>query len=210
MTVKIKNSLYIIVLYLLSWLFLSTLFKYQIAHWYTHTYYYTFLITLFLSGGIFYYKMPVSSFYSTFKHELCHWFMGVLFFNKPYAFNVGGNGEGYYQSYGKGNIIINLAPYFLPITTLFLLLLQVFFNKPMRFYYILIGISLAFDIVSAAKDYHRQQTDWKISGGTFVSIQFSLLMAIIFLISVLTILFNGFGGFIDFLPKTWRILSNIL
>ncbi len=160
-----------------------------------------FSISFLFSAVIFNIKLRQSSFYGTMKHELCHWLFSVITFRKPAAFNIHQHGGGQYAYYGKRNYLIVLSPYFFPITTFFLLALHLFFVRPSNFYFTLIGISLAFDVISMLKDYHFQQSDWKVYGLIF-SMQFSILLGVFFFILHLIVLFQGY-------PAVWKFLKDI-
>lgn len=115
----------------------------------------------------------MQSFYAIFRHELCHWIFAVLSLNKPQALHIGNNSGGYYSYTGKSNYFITLAPYFSPITSLALLMLSVLFTSPSTWFYILMGIALAFDAVVVIKDYHLGQPDWQRYGAGFFHSHFS-------------------------------------
>ncbi len=119
-----------------------------------------FLISFLISSLVFMFKLKRENFYSTMRHEFCHWLFSLLSFKKPRSFNIESSGEGNFSYYGAHNYYIILAPYFFPIVTFFLLLFRIFFERPSQYYFFLIGITFAFDIVSTLKDYHLQQTDW--------------------------------------------------
>ena len=153
--------------------------------------------------------MLFSSFYSTLRHELCHWLFSVLSFSKPYSIQINPDGSGHYQHIGKGNYFLTLAPYFFPITSFSLLLASVVFQKPITIYFIIMGLALAFDVVSMFKDYHFQQTDWNKNGILF-SVQFSVLMFIIMLMFYFTILFGGFHEAWNLIKTTFFTIKKII
>ena len=109
----------------------------------------------------------------------------------------------------KGNYFLTLAPYFFPITSFSLLLASVVFQKPITIYFIIMGLALAFDVVSMFKDYHFQQTDWNKNGILF-SVQFSVLMFIIMLMFYFTILFGGFHEAWNLIKTTFFTIKKII
>lgn len=146
--------------------------------------------------------MSAGSFYSTLRHELCHWLFSILSFNKPHSIHINPDGSGHYQHIGKGNYLLTLAPYFFPITSVSFLLIRLFFEKPSPIYFVLLGATLSFDMVSMFKDYHFQQTDWQKNGILF-SVQFSVLMLFLMLSLYCTILFGGFDDGFRLLKLTF-------
>lgn len=202
------NIIGILFIPIIAILFFYILTQYYFAYWYTHPYYYYFILSVIIGCLFFYRMLKKDSFYSIFRHELCHWLVSVLCFNKPKGFNVSSNGSGRFTYEGKGNIFINLAPYYLPITTLFFILLQFLMSTKPQWYFIVVGIAFSFDVVSAAKDYKSYQQDWKDSGGVIISVVLSLSLAIFYVISFLTILFKGLEGYTMFLQRVWMVLNN--
>lgn len=195
-----KKIISLLFLYIICIFVFYTAMKYNFIDWYKHPKFKYFAITFLGFAVLFYKKMRSSSFYSTLRHELCHWLFSVLSFSKPYSIQINPDGSGHYQHIGKGNYFLSLAPYFFPITSFSLLLASVVFQKPITIYFVLMGVSLAFDLVSMFKDYHFQQTDWTKNGILF-SVQFSVLMLIIMLMFYFTILFGDFH-------EAWKLIKS--
>lgn len=204
----IKKTITLIITYLLVFVFIKIAISRYLSAWYHHKQFWYFFGAFLVALVIFKKYLNANSFYSTLRHELCHWFFALLSFSKPHSLRINGDGSGSYQHFGRHNYGIVLAPYFFPIVTVFLLLFQVFFNRPSFMYFILLGVALAFDGVSMKKDYHFQQTDWQVYGIRF-SIQFSILVAILFLVSILVILFGGFDAYTLFLKRGYYFAKGL-
>lgn len=180
----------LLLLYGLTALSLQAGYRGQLAELQAHPHISYFLISLGLGAVLCWRYVGQASFYGTLKHELCHWFFAILSLHKPHALQVNGRGGGSYQSReGRRNYFFMLAPYFFPISSYALLLLSLLFEQPTSAYYVLVGLALAFDTVTMAKDYHLGQTDWRAYGVPF-SVLFSLAMYILMLLSLLVLLFG--------------------
>lgn len=204
-----KKIISLVVLYPLCIAIFYTATKHNFSSWYKNPKSIYFAISFVGFLFLFYKKMLFSSFYSTLRHELCHWLFSVLSFSKPHSIQINPDGSGHYQHIGKGNYFLTLAPYFFPITSFSLLLASVVFQKPITIYFIIMGLALAFDVVSMFKDYHFQQTDWNKNGILF-SVQFSVLMFIIMLMFYFTILFGGFHEAWNLIKTTFFTIKKII
>lgn len=205
----LKKIITLIILYIITFTFIKVTIPSYAQSWLNHHAFYYFFISVVV-GFFFFRKLSEKTpFYDTLRHELCHWFFALLSFSKPHSLNINGDGSGSYQHYGKHNYSIVLAPYFFPIATMFFMLMQVFFSHPAKPYYVLLGLAFAFDVSSMVKDYHLQQTDWRVYGITF-SIQFSILLALIFSLSILVILFGGFEAYPKLLKQVYLLLREII
>lgn len=190
----------LILVYALAILSSVAVLRHECQLWLSHSYVLSFGASLALSTLILWRYMAQTSFYATFRHELCHWIFAVLSLNKPHALHIGESNGGYYSYMGKSNYCITLAPYFFPITSLTLLMLSILFRSPSAWFYILMGIALAFDAVVMIKDYHPRQIDWQRYGKGF-SIAFSLAMAWLCLHTVLVLLFSP--SYTAYLMRIW-------
>lgn len=190
----------LIISYALGLVSTMVVLDYEWQAWLSHSYAWSFGASFVLSALLLWRYMPQASFYATFRHELCHWIFAVLSLNKPHALHIGESNGGYYSYVGKSNYCITLAPYFFPITSLTLLMLSILFRSPSAWFYILMGIALAFDAVVVIKDYHLGQTDWQRYGVGF-SIAFSLAMAWLCLHTVLVLLFSP--SYTIYLMRVW-------
>ncbi|HON26434.1 MAG TPA: hypothetical protein P5317_08555 [Myxococcota bacterium] len=170
----------------------------RIGYWIDHTHFWYFAGAFVGLGILLALVMKQSSFYSTLRHEMCHWLFSVLFLHKPVGISVSLQ-EGEYVYSGKSNYFITLAPYFFPIVTFFLLLLRLLFDNPGPLFFIVIGLAMAFDLVSSIKDYHCGQSDWRRFGRPF-SVIFSATMLAFFTVLHFSILFEGFSA----VPKLFK------
>lgn len=179
------------------------------ARWLSHPSFGWFVSVFVVSSICFWKFLSPMSFYSTFRHELCHWFFALVSLNKPTALNVHAGGAGSYSYYGRSNYFITLSPYFFPLVSVMLLLVSLFFSKPSHFYFLLMGVVFAFETISMAKDYHPHQTDLQKYGRWF-SILFSVAMYFLFAFSLLVILFNGWRGYGTFLSSIFHALLDMI
>lgn len=204
----IKKTIALIVLYVVAFLFISTAIGHYVTDWYRHRAFIFFVGSLLAGILVFRQYLRAGSFYGTLRHELCHWFFALISFNKPHALNINGDGSGNYSYSGSRNYGITLAPYFFPLTTISLLLLQVFFLRPAIPYFVLLGVALAFDLTGIKNDFHPRQTDWQQYGVLF-SLQFSILNLLIFVMSICVVLFGGFSAYPEFLSKCYLLLKSL-
>lgn len=192
----------LLVVYVLALVSSAAVLRHEWQAWLVHSHIWSFGASFALSALLLWRYMPQASFYATFRHELCHWLFAFLSFNRPHALHIGDNSGGYYSYMGKGNYCITLSPYFFPITSLALLLVSVLFANSSAWFYILMGLALAFDLVVMIKDYHPRQSDWQRYGKGF-SVAFSLAMAWLCLHTVLVLLLSP--SYMAYLGRMWTI-----
>ncbi len=104
----------------------------------------------------------------TLEHEATHALFALLTLHRIVAFRASLGRGGQVKFLGKGNWLITVAPYFFPTAALLLFLvafLLPFPGLPWRGF--LLGISLAYHIVSTIRETHRDQTDIQVLGATF-------------------------------------------
>ena len=152
----------LILLYLvLSFSYTIALYKevvvYGFGHKKQHYFYYTLVIALI----IFYKYLKTENFWATLKHEFAHTIFALISFKTPAALHINEDRSGSAYYYGSGNHLITLAPYFFPITAIFLMLISFIFGRPGYIFYVFMGIALAFDLITIYKDFHPYQTDLK-------------------------------------------------
>lgn len=193
----------LIVVYTLALASSTVILRYEWQVWLIHSYIWYFGASCIFAILLLWRYMPQASFYATLRHELCHWLFAVLSLNKPNALHISGNTGGYYSYVGKGNYCITLSPYFFPIASLALLFISVLFTNPSAWFYVLMGLALAFDIVVITKDYHPGQSDWQRYGMGF-SVAFSLAMAWLCLHTVMVLLFSP--SYMAYLGRMWTII----
>ncbi|GAB4288902.1 MAG: hypothetical protein Kow0090_01310 [Myxococcota bacterium] len=117
-------------------------------------------------------------FYRTLEHELCHIILAVTLLRKPERLSVRrGNGEAVYS--GQGNILIDLAPYFLPLTAFTIALFSLAVKSALLpLFQIGFVAAVGYHLVFASYEVVHSQPDVKNHG-----ILFSLgVVAVIFLL----------------------------
>ena len=107
--------------------------------------------------------------FSTLEHELTHAFFAMLSLNKVTGLNASGNAGGVTEYQGFGNWIISLAPYFVPSLSL-IMLLALSIAKPAHYsvLFVVMGVTLAYHLLSTWEETHREQTDLQKTGWGFV------------------------------------------
>lgn len=151
-----------------------------------------FWIAFAVSLLLFLIFLKQSAYVSILKHELVHNFFALLTFKKPEGINVSKGKGGEFSYSGKSNPFIMLSPYFFPLITAILLLIFLFGLKNLNIFFLFLGIACAFDMMTAFKDTHLQQTDLKKYGFFF-----SLLFVMFFWLINWGVIFNFVmnGGF---------------
>ena len=129
------------------------------------------------------------TFLEIFEHELAHTLTAYAFFNRVHFFAVHTKVGGMVEHQRASNFIIVLAPYFLPVFTLPLLLLRPFINSlALDVIDLLIGVTLAFHYAGLVKEFSPQQPDISRSGALFsfaMIVFFNALFAVLILSFVL-------------------------
>jgi Peptidase M50B-like len=113
---------------------------------------------------------------STFRHELVHAIVALLCLKKVDSFNANQSGNGHITYFGRGNILITLSPYFLPIfsiVTLGVYMVASITSNPIIL--ILLGIVLAFEVRSFLSDTKGHQPDLN-QNGVYFSMCFIVMM----------------------------------
>ena len=107
---------------------------------------------------------------STFEHELTHALVALLIFRRIHKFVVTRNRGGQVQYSGKfggefGDLVIGLAPYFLPTFTLISALVRPFLPKEwFPWYDGFIGFTLAFQFLTNIEETRQSWTKKSFSG----------------------------------------------
>ncbi|HLP71801.1 MAG TPA: M50 family metallopeptidase [Bacteroidales bacterium] len=175
-----------------------------------------FLIIGVVTGtGIYFLLLRRWNYFLTFEHEFTHAFMSLLFFRRINRFVVTGNDGGYMQHSGGfggefGNIMITMAPYYLPTFTIILLLFQPLIpSKFMPAFIAAAGFTFVFHFFSTSREIKQNwsadvfnpagnsefmKTDIARSGFVF-SILFILTMTLFFDALVFWILKYSYHGF---------------
>lgn len=188
----LKKIITLFCLYVLTFVFVKVTIVNYAESWLDNKNMLYFAIGVVASLILYFLFLRKNHFYGTLRHELCHWFFALISFKKPQALHISSSGVGSYAYAGlESNYLIVLAPYFFPLISILLLVLQLFFIGPRVPFYVVMGMAMAFDLVSMKQDYHLEQSDWKKYGRVF-SIQFSMLLLLFFTLNALLILFNGY------------------
>lgn len=177
---------------------------------------------------------PTIQFINTFRHEMTHAFVSLLFFQFPHVFSidlrewlrqrrarrrtatqpamhrrrsarrltlnqihVGETGP------ARGDFLGTLAPYYLPLFTLPLLLLRpIAPGSLVKIVDLLIGVTYAFHLVTALREFGLHQTDVTRTGVIF-SYAFVLTMHIVLLLIILLIVSGDYAGIAAYFRAAW-------
>jgi len=98
--------------------------------------------------------------FRTLEHELTHSLVALLFFRRIIGLNVTHEEGGYLTIEGGVNWPILIAPYFLPTLSLFTLcLLLIAAQSAQATLLFMLGMSMAYDMITTYKETHKNQTD---------------------------------------------------
>lgn len=101
-------------------------------------------------------------FLQTLDHELSHMVVSLLFGNTMIEMYVHDRMGGHIKYYGRGSVLISLAPYIIRVPMLLMIFLSLFIsaNKSIfRVFYILLGVVLCYSIISILEEAKPYQTD---------------------------------------------------
>lgn len=93
------------------------------------------------------------------KHEIAHSLAAVMTFNRPVALQVKSDGSGLAEHRGTHNWFICLAPYFLPVMALPLLLIGCLGIASGTGYAVLLGLAAGFDLGVSWRQFGYHQVD---------------------------------------------------
>ena len=153
-------------------------------------------------------------YFSTFEHELTHNIWALLFFKKPRGFHVNTDGSGLFEWSGSSGLLsklfILLSPYFFPTITMFLILLSLIIKDGfISIFFLVIGISFGYHIVSTVKEMHLEQTDIT-ENGYFTSFNTIVLMSLIMNGVVIAFINNGYNGIAEFFISAYMYGYNLV
>jgi hypothetical protein len=132
------------------------------------------------------------------EHECTHALVGLLFGKIPVGMRVSAWEGGEVQLRGGSNLWISLAPYFLPTLSLILLQIAWFFSLfDSLFFYLILGFTIAFHIVTNWKETSFCQTDLK-RAGYLTSILVLPVANLLIYGAILSLVFGGAKGFAEF------------
>ncbi len=146
----------------------------------------------------------------TFSHELTHTIVSIFFFRKIHSFTAE-RGEGVMTfSGGKfkiGDLMISLSPYFLPIFTIFFLLIRhVVTGEATYIFDFLIGFTFAFHLGCFKAQTGSYQTDISQHGCFFSYIVIFTFLALNISLVLLSIESNLFPAIKDYFIQAWADL----
>lgn len=150
-----------------------------------------FIVGILLFWAIYLLSSFPKSLY-IFGHELAHALSILLFGGKIYSFKI--KSEGGMISTNKSNTFIALAPYFLPVYTIFLFslynVIDIFFNVSnfLSLYYLILGASYGFHIFCTFLYTRSYQPDLQEEGVVFsiIVIYLANVMVISLLIKIIS------------------------
>lgn len=140
-------------------------------------------------------------FIQLFEHELGHTIMAFVFFKDVREFAVHEQGgEVGYQ--GGSNLLIRLAPYYLPAFTIPLLIIKPFvFPSIRQGVNFLIGLSLAFHYFFLYKEFRPSQPDIERTGLT-LSFCVACILNTIFLVVILCIVMDSYSTILSYFENS--------
>jgi len=168
------------------------------------------------------------SMWGTFEHELTHAIACILCFKKVRSFQAAdaSDSEGtlgqvtYDKVGGLRGIFISLAPYFLPIYAITVIIFLSLVHAAARPYFeVMLGVTVAYHAISTIKEIHFKQTDltehgllfslWLLAFANFLTITFLLEVFIHGWGSGFVYLKEGFlgafdSGYIHALEQHWN------
>jgi hypothetical protein len=141
-------------------------------------------------------------FLESLKHELAHAAISLLLFKMPETFVVDVSDESRTErgrtGPPRGCFFGALAPYYLPVFTIPLLLIKPVTPASLRnIADFLIGVTLAFHYVTAIRHFHFRQTDITRTGRVFSTIM-TILLNIIWLVIILCVVTNNYAGIVTY------------
>jgi hypothetical protein len=148
----------------------------------------------------------VIHFIEVFRHELAHAAVSTLFLRPPKFFLVdvrdtGSRTVGLTGPVG-GDFLAVLAPYYLPLFTLPLLLLRPIAPQSIqRVADLLIGVTYAFHLVTSIKDFSWKQTDIKSMGRIF-STGAIIMFQIVWLVVIVCVVTGNYAGIVSYFKSS--------
>lgn len=101
-------------------------------------------------------------FIQTLDHEMSHMLVSLLFGNTMIEMYVHDRMGGHVKYFGRGGVLISLAPYFIRMPMLLMILLSLFVSTNrsiIKTFYILLGVSLCYSVISILEEAKPYQTD---------------------------------------------------
>lgn len=101
-------------------------------------------------------------FIQTLDHEMSHMLVSLLFGNTMIEMYIHDRMGGHVKYFGRGSTLISFAPYFVRMPMLLMILLSIFVNTNhsiIKIFYILLGVSLCYTVISILEEAKPYQTD---------------------------------------------------
>lgn len=101
-------------------------------------------------------------FIQTLDHEMSHMLVSLLFGNTMIEMYVHDRMGGHVRYFGRGSALISFAPYFIRMPMLLMILLSFFISTNrsiVKTFYILLGASLCYSVISILEEAKPYQTD---------------------------------------------------
>jgi len=131
------------------------------------------------------------TFVETFEHELGHAVLNLVWFRRFDEFLVNPKKKSHVATRGLFNIgfLTSLAPYYLPVFTIPLLIVKPFLSASIRHVIdFLIGFTLAFHYVALLKEFYRQQPDIQKHTTVFSFLITCLMNAVVLVVILCAVL----------------------
>lgn len=171
------------------------------------------LLSGFGAGTILYFIVIIRlNWLSTFEHEFTHALVALLFFRKINSFRVTSSKGGMVSHSGRfggipGDVMISLAPYFLPTLTMITIIIRIFL--PVKYYLyadIMIGFTLAYHLFS---NYTELITNWtgkvfQNAKGVSMTTDIKQSGYILSIITIISLSLYFYGLIIYFLTSGWN------
>jgi len=111
------------------------------------------------------------SHFAIFEHEFTHMVAALLTFHRPKSMKIEPDRGGSFGYYGEGNWFITLAPYFVPVFPILMIIFSMIWGwmgktLPDLFTPVL-GMLFGYHLVSNATQIHGEQTDFSKAGWIF-------------------------------------------
>jgi hypothetical protein len=167
-----------------AWLFLRANLSLFVSNWSIYGAITYLLLSLVLLGNRL-------RFLEFLEHELGHTIIALLHFYDVKVLLV--NTEGGLIAYqGPSNFLVALAPYFLPVFTIPLVIVKpLIFSSVHNIFDFLIGFTLAFHYLALLKEFRFRQPDIQTTGPVF-SLVLTVTLNVIFLVIILSVVLGSF------------------
>lgn len=174
--------------------FLISNADFYLTNWFTYGFLFYILIYILI-------LQYVIAFIETLEHELGHTIVALLFLKDIQEVLVRPE-KGKVRFKDHSNFLITLAPYYLPLYTIPLVIIHPFIFHPIRIIIdFLIGFTLAFHFVALRKEFRRDQTDIESTGFIFALCVVCILNTI-FLVIILSVVSGNYSNILDYFKNS--------